>query len=551
MTSKQVLARVKALKPTPFDDEKLLYWLGEVEGLIMVQVLLLQPTSVQPLEAATDDQLTAPYPFDKIYLQYLMAQIDYANGEYRKYDNSMALFNAYLGEYQRWVGDNLHPADGRAEYNGYYISAYALAVKHGYRGTETEWLASLQGTDGRIEELDIHGLPEAGRTAAGTEVPVYDPDTGGNAKRRIADILSFAVTVTKAASGAITCDKTFALVRAAYNAGRPVFCVYTNNKEQWGPVILTLAECSSTSAIFTRYTEVYQGDTRLVWITLSASGAVDTSCQIDASNIAYVNTTDEESKLAVGVRAFLDLLYQKLTGIGKRLPALSASDAGKILTANEDGTAGWSKKPTYAASEVTATLQGVGIDGILTYVQSALNILRDLIDPLGMDATADYKASGASSVEVWATMADANDATKYRVMAGRYQINQSGFTDFVVITDVPGSTVRVVQITECSSDPFVYLSVYSAGSPGATPVRQVDFSSEENYLYVFEKNLLLPYYGTEDQGKVLTVDDRGYPKWKASAALPTVGAADNGSFLRVVNGLWKAAQLTDVSEVGA
>lgn len=174
-----------------------------------------------------------------------------------------------------------------------------------------------------------------------------------------------------------------------------------------------------------------------------------------------------------------------------------------------------------------------------------------LIDLPSNDATADYAASGAQSVKAWATMAAANDATKYRVMAGRYQINQSGFTDSVVITDVPGSTVRVVQITECSSDPFVYLSVYSANSPGATPVRQVDFSSEENFLYVFEKNLLLPYYGTEDQGKVLTVDDRGYPNWKASAALPTVGAADNGSFLRVSNGAWAAEQLTDVSEVGA
>ena len=486
MTSKQVLARVKALKPTPFDDETLLYWLGEVEGLILVQVLLLQPTSVQPLEAATDDQLTAPYPFDKLYLQYLMAQIDYANGEYRKYDNSMALFNAYLGEYQRWVGDNLHPADGRAEYNGYYISAYALAVKHGYRGTETEWLASLQGADGRIEELDIHGLPEAGRTAAGTEVPVYDPDTGGNAKRRIADILTFTVTVTKAASGEMTSDKPFANVRAAYNAGRPVFCIYTNEKEQWGPVILTLAECSSTSAIFTRYTEVYQGDTRLVWITLSASGAVDATTTIDASSVAYSGSVGE-----------------------------------------------------YSPKNVSAA-----IDALMNYTD-------DKVGSITEDATADYAASGAGSVQAWATMAKTGDTTQYRVTAGRYQINQSGFTDSVVITDVPGSTVRVVQITECSSDPFVYLSVYSAGSPGATPVMQVDFSSEENYLYVFEKNLLLPYYGTEDQGKVLTVDDRGYPKWKASAALPTVGAADNGSFLRVVNGTWAAAQLTDVSEVGA
>lgn len=120
-----------------------------------------------------------------------------------------------------------------------------------------------------------------------------------------------------------------------------------------------------------------------------------------------------------------------------------------------------------------------------------------------------------------------------------------------LITDVPGSTVRFVKITECSSDPFVYLSVYSANSPGATPVMQVYFSSEENFLSVFDKNLLLPYYGAEDQGKVLTVDDRGYPKWEASAAIPTVGAADNGAFMRVVNGAWAAEQLTDVSEVGA
>lgn len=409
----------------------------------------------------------------------------------------------------------------------------------------------IPALESRIGGVDINALQEAQGAVKEMAFPVYDPRVGVNAKLSIADILPFAVTVTKAADGTMTSDKTFALVRSAYNAGRPVFCIYTNEKERWDPVILTLAECSINLAIFSRYAEVYQGETWLARITLSASGAVDTSTTIDASSVAYSNTTDEESKLAVGVRAFLDLLYQKLTGIGKRLPALSASDAGKILTAHKDGTAGWSQKPTYAASEVTATLQGVGIDGIPTDVQSALNILRALVDPLGMDATEDYKASGASSVEVWATMADANDATKYRVMAGRYQINQSEFTDSVVITDVPGSTVRVVQITECSSDPFVYLSVYSANSPGATPVTQVDFSSEENYLYVSEKNLLLPYYGMEDQGKVLTVDDRGYPKWKASAALPTVGAADNGAFMRVVNGAWAAEQLTDVSEVGA
>lgn len=381
----------------------------------------------------------------------------------------------------------------------------------------------IPALDSGIGGVDIDALQEAQGLDKEMAFPVFDPNVERNAKLLIGDILPFAVTVTKAADGTMTSDKTFAQVRSAYIDGRPVLCVYTNNKEQWGPVILTLAECSSTSAMFTRYTEVHQGETRLVWITLSASGAVDATSKIDASSIAYSNTTDEESKLAADVKAFLDLLYQKLTGLG-------ASDVSYSGSIGE-----------YEPKNVSAALEAL------------MNYTDDKVDsiPVTKDATADYNASGASSVEAWATMAKTGDTTKYRVAAGRYQINLSGFSDSVVIIDVPGSTVRVVKITECSSDPFVYLSVYSADSPGATPVMQVDFSSEENFLYVFEKNLLLPYYGTEDQGKVLTVDDRGYPKWKAAAALPAVGTADNGSFLRVVNGAWAAAQLTDVSEVGA
>ena len=463
MTSKQVLARVKALKPTPFDDETLLYWLGEVEGLILVQVLLMQPTSVQPLEAATDDQLTAPYPFDKLYLQYLMAQIDYANGEYRKYDNSMALFNAYLGEYQRWVGDNLHPADGRAEYNGYYISAYALAVKHGYRGTEAEWLASLQGADGRIEELDIHGLPAAGRTAAGTEVPVHDPDSGGNAKLRIADILTFTVAVTKAASGAMTCDKTFALVRAAYNAGRPVFCVYTNEKEQWGPVILTLAECSSTSAIFTRYTEIHQGETRLVWITLSTSGAIDATTTIDASSIAYSGS------------------------IGK-----------------------------YETGNVSAA-----IEALMNYTDDKVGSI-----PVTKDATADYAESGASTVMGWATMADANDANKYRVREGRYRVTDVGdvYTVEIVDSTYDSWAVRRVTVTSVDDESNAYWSIYTSVKPGTISYESIGIAGDGGSITL--------------QGKLYQL-------------LPLVTAADNGAFVRVVNGAWKAVQLTNVAEVGA
>ena len=449
----------------------------------------------------------------------------------------------------------------------------------------------IPALDSGIGGVDINTLQEAQGAGKEMAFPVYDPNVGVNAKLLIADILPFTVAVTKAASGEMTCDKTFALVRAAYNAGRPVFCIYTNEKEQWDTVILTLAECSSTSAIFTRYTEVSQADTRLVWITLSASGAVDATTTIDASSIAYSNTTDEESKLAVGVRAFLDLLYRKLTGIGERLPALSASDAGKILTAHQDGTAEWSQKPTYAASEVTATLQGVGIDGIPTDVQSALNILRDLINPLGTDATADYSASGASSVRAWATMAKTGDTTQYRVAAGEYRVTDAGdvYTVRIVDSTYTSWTVRRVEIVSGDDEANAYVDVYTCNAPGTQIHHVIGVGSDDSAIVIGGKRYLLAT-SPETEGNILTavknVAGIVVPQWAAKPTytadeiratvpygdetaknvqyvldmlaanlakvnVPAVTASDNGAFMRVVNGAWAAAQLTDVSEVGA
>ena len=111
----------------------------------------------------TGVELAVRPPHDKLYAAYLTAMIDFANGEYNKYQNSMQLFNLAFGEYARWYADNFRPADRCADAVALelargdlrnpsrmvgYLSAYAVAVKHGYRGTEEEWLDSLKGADG-------------------------------------------------------------------------------------------------------------------------------------------------------------------------------------------------------------------------------------------------------------------------------------------------------------------------------------------------------------------------------------------------------------------
>lgn len=49
---------------------------------------------------------------------------------------------------------------GMYDHPPYYLSAYAIAVKHGFVGTEAEWLASLKGEkgDGGVTDADVVSL---------------------------------------------------------------------------------------------------------------------------------------------------------------------------------------------------------------------------------------------------------------------------------------------------------------------------------------------------------------------------------------------------------
>ncbi len=48
----------------------------------------------------TSTELLIPEPFDEAYLRWLEAQIDYTNGEYNKYNNSIDMFNTIWKEFQ-------------------------------------------------------------------------------------------------------------------------------------------------------------------------------------------------------------------------------------------------------------------------------------------------------------------------------------------------------------------------------------------------------------------------------------------------------------------
>ena len=150
MTIRNVIDSVNGIKPHAFNDNTLTMWINEAEGMVQTDVMLINTLDVIKYtydENADTDLLVKP-PYDKIYVYYVAAMIDFANNEYQKYQNTLQLFNKFFSDYTRWYSLNINPANGRADIAGYYLSAYALAVKHGYEGNESDWLESLRGPQG-------------------------------------------------------------------------------------------------------------------------------------------------------------------------------------------------------------------------------------------------------------------------------------------------------------------------------------------------------------------------------------------------------------------
>lgn len=178
-TLQGVLDIIDSIKPNAFSEEAKTAWINEVEGLVQTEVFLLAIEDVVqytwPENAAAT--LLAKPPHDKIYWVYLSAMVDFANGEYDKYQNTMQMFNQFFGEYMRWYARTYNPADGEAEVKGYYLSAYAIAVEHGFEGTEADWLASLKGEKGdQGTGLDLRGMLDSA-----DELPAPEESTPGQA----------------------------------------------------------------------------------------------------------------------------------------------------------------------------------------------------------------------------------------------------------------------------------------------------------------------------------------------------------------------------------
>lgn len=132
------------------------------------------------------------------------------------------------------------PPSGRP-WEGYYFSSYGIAVKHGYNGTEEEWIAEQQ------QAVSDAADAKAAATAAADDAS--DAKTAATEAQTAAESAEAKKPLFVTWSNGLA-KNIFNSVNDAYLDGRPVYMKYTSGSNTY---IIPLVKRYYTSSNYCRY----------------------------------------------------------------------------------------------------------------------------------------------------------------------------------------------------------------------------------------------------------------------------------------------------------
>lgn len=100
MTIQDLITKVQEEKPNTFGNEKLITFINEVEYSVAEE---LRKNFLPYTADDMTEELLAPAPYDRLYVSYLKAMIDYANEEYASYQLNEEQYNIDFIEFENWV----------------------------------------------------------------------------------------------------------------------------------------------------------------------------------------------------------------------------------------------------------------------------------------------------------------------------------------------------------------------------------------------------------------------------------------------------------------
>lgn len=124
MTLFEAISQINNLKPNTYSQTDKVKWLSTLDGIIKTEIIDTHEGAGQVEFNGYDDdtdlstELIAPAPYDSVYIRWLEAQIDYANNEYDKYNNSIALYNTEYSSFARFYNRTHMPLGKKMRYFG-------------------------------------------------------------------------------------------------------------------------------------------------------------------------------------------------------------------------------------------------------------------------------------------------------------------------------------------------------------------------------------------------------------------------------------------------
>lgn len=108
MTIIEAINLVDDTKSNTYTQRDKTRWLSRIDWRIKKEIIDTHECETEVEFNGYDDDtpvdtlLLAPAPYDELYLRWLEAQIDYANGEFSKFNNSITMANTVFSDFEKW-----------------------------------------------------------------------------------------------------------------------------------------------------------------------------------------------------------------------------------------------------------------------------------------------------------------------------------------------------------------------------------------------------------------------------------------------------------------
>ena len=118
----EVIDRIDGLKHNTYTQSDKIAWLSRLDSMVKRLIIDTHEGGEDVVFTGYNDntdimtELLVPAPFDEMYLRWLEAQIDYANGEYEKYNNSILMYQTVYDGYNNYYNRNHMPKGNKIRF---------------------------------------------------------------------------------------------------------------------------------------------------------------------------------------------------------------------------------------------------------------------------------------------------------------------------------------------------------------------------------------------------------------------------------------------------